>query len=81
MKTAIQGKLDPQVTGITPGEVLATEFLEPLGITPYRLAMATGMPRSRVSDIMKGKRAITEEAGSPPAMTGRTPNTVQLARS
>ena len=61
MKTAIQGKLDPRVTGITPGEVLATEFLEPLGITPYRLAMATGMPRSRVSDIMKGKRAITAE--------------------
>jgi len=31
--------LDP----ITPGEILLTEFLEPLGITQYRLAQATGL--------------------------------------
>lgn len=54
-------KIDPRVTGIKPGEILATEFLEPLGITPYRLAMETGMPRSRVSTILNGKRAITAE--------------------
>ena len=27
---------------ITPGEILLTEFLEPLGISQYRLAQATG---------------------------------------
>ena len=54
-------KLDPKVAGITPGEILATEFLEPLAITPYRLAAETGMPRSRVSAILNGKRAITAE--------------------
>ena len=59
MKTS--NKLDPTVAGITPGEILATEFLEPLAITPYRLAMETGMPRSRVSAILCGKRAITAE--------------------
>lgn len=52
---------DPVIAGITPGEILATEFLEPLAITPYRLAMETGMPRSRVSAILNGKRAITAE--------------------
>ena len=57
----MKGKLDPLVTGITPGEILATEFLEPLGITPYRFAKETGIPRSRVSDIIKGGSSITAE--------------------
>ncbi len=60
MKTA-KTKLDPRIANITPGEILFTEFLEPLAISPYRLARETGMPRSRVSDIIKGKRSITAE--------------------
>lgn len=44
---------------ITPGEILRTEFLEPLGITQYRLAQATGLPQTRISEIVRGKRAIT----------------------
>lgn len=44
---------------ITPGEILLTEFLEPLGITQYRLAQATGLPQTRISEIIRGKRAIT----------------------
>ena len=46
---------------ITPGEILLTEFLEPLGITQYRLAKATGSPQTRISEIVRGKRAITTE--------------------
>lgn len=61
MKTPAKAKLAPRYAEIPPGEILATEFLEPLGITPYRLAQETGMPRSRVSDILKGKRSITAE--------------------
>lgn len=61
MKTSPKGKPDPLVASISPGEVLATEFLEPLGITAYRLAAETGMPRSRVSGILNGKRSITAE--------------------
>ena len=61
MKTPTKAKLDPRYAEITPGEILATEFLEPLAITPYRLAQETGMPRSRVSDILRGKRSITAE--------------------
>ena len=48
---------------ITPGEILLTEFLEPLGITQYRLAQATGMPQTRISEIVRGKRAITTDTG------------------
>jgi len=46
---------------ITPGEILLTEFLEPLGISQYRLAQATALPQTRISEIVRGKRAITTE--------------------
>lgn len=46
---------------ITPGEILLTEFLEPLGITQYRLAQATGLPHTRISEIVRGKRSITTD--------------------
>jgi addiction module HigA family antidote len=46
---------------ITPGEILQTEFLEPLGITAYRLAQATGLPQTRLSEIIRGRRRITTD--------------------
>ena len=45
----------------TPGEILLEEFLQPMGISQYRLAKAIGKPQSAVSDIVNGKRAITAE--------------------
>ena len=45
----------------TPGEILLEEFLEPLGISQYRLAQAIHRPQSAVSDIVHGRRAITVE--------------------
>lgn len=44
---------------IPPGEVLLTEFLEPLDISQNRLAQATGLPQTRISEIVRDKRAIT----------------------
>lgn len=44
---------------ISPGEILVTEFLEPLGISQYRLAQATGLSQTRISEIVRGKRGIT----------------------
>ncbi len=41
----------------TPGEILLEEFLQPLGISQYRLAK----PQSAISDIVHGRRAITPE--------------------
>ncbi len=46
---------------ITPGELLHAEFLEPLGISQYRLAKAIGVPASRISEIIAGQRAITAD--------------------
>ncbi|MFV0375183.1 HigA family addiction module antitoxin [Microbacterium sp.] len=46
---------------ITPGEILQTEFLEPLGITADRLAQATALPQTRLSEIIRVKRRITTD--------------------
>lgn len=46
---------------ITPGEILRTEFLEPMGISQYRIAQATGLSQTRISEIVRGKRAISTE--------------------
>src|SRR5260370_2489092 len=46
---------------VTPGEVLAEEFLKPLGVTQYRLAKAIAVPPRRINEIVHGKRAITTD--------------------
>lgn len=46
---------------IHPGEVLSEEFLLPLKISAYRLAKDTGIPQTRVSEIIKGNRRITAD--------------------
>lgn len=45
----------------TPGEILATEFLEPMGITQYRLAQAIHVPQTRIAAIIKEGRSITAD--------------------
>lgn len=59
---------------ITPGEILLTEFLEPLGITQYRLAQATGLPQARISEIVRGKRAITIDTALRLSLLGFRPD-------
>lgn len=46
---------------IHPGEILLTEFMEPLGITAYRLAKDLHVSLPRVNDIVKQKRGITAD--------------------
>jgi addiction module HigA family antidote len=46
---------------IHPGEVLAEDFLAPLGITQYRLAKGTRVPPRRINEIVHGVRAITAD--------------------
>lgn len=44
-----------------PGEILLTEFLEPMGITQYRIAKAIDVPARRINEIVHGKRSITAD--------------------
>lgn len=44
-----------------PGIILLEEFLEPMEITPYFLSKKIGVPQNRISEILKGLRAITAD--------------------
>jgi antitoxin HigA-1 len=46
---------------IHPGEVLRIEYLEPLGVTQHRVAVAIGVPPRRINEIVHGKRGITAD--------------------
>ncbi|EHR52685.1 addiction module antidote protein, HigA family [Saccharomonospora marina XMU15] len=46
---------------IHPGAVLAEEYLEPLGVTQHRLAVAIGVPPLRINEIVHGKRGISAD--------------------
>ena len=50
-------KMEP----IHPGEVLREEFLDPMGISQYRLAKDTSVPARRINEIVHGKRGITAD--------------------
>jgi addiction module HigA family antidote len=44
-----------------PGEILRDDFLEPMGLSAYRLAKDIGVPLNRICAILEGKRAITAD--------------------
>ena len=50
-------KLDP----VTPGELLLEEFLQPMGISRYRLAREIGVSAQRIGEIVAGKRSVTAD--------------------
>jgi len=45
----------------TIGEVLFSEFLEPMNISQNALAKALGIPQNRISDIINGKRGVSAD--------------------
>jgi len=51
----------PFAFSIHPGEILRTEFMEPLGLTAYRLAKDLHVSVPRVNDLVRGKRGITAD--------------------
>ena len=51
----------PFAFSIHPGKILRTEFMEPLGLTAYRLAKELHISSPRVNDIVLGKRGITAD--------------------
>jgi addiction module HigA family antidote len=50
-------KVDP----IHPGEILREDFLVPLGISAHGLARELRVPVTRVSEILRGRRAISAD--------------------
>ncbi|MGA7991615.1 MAG: HigA family addiction module antitoxin [Thermoanaerobaculia bacterium] len=50
-----------RLSAVHPGEVLRAEFLEPFGLSQYRLAKETRVPPRRINEIVLGKRGITAD--------------------
>lgn len=50
-----------RMSPIHPGEVLAEEYLAPLGITQHKLAVDIGVPPRRINEIVHGKRRISAD--------------------
>ncbi|MDG6006181.1 addiction module antidote protein, HigA family [Candidatus Brocadia sapporoensis] len=50
-----------KMTPVHPGEILLEEFLEPMGISQYKLAKDISVPPRRINEIVQGKRSITAD--------------------
>jgi len=46
---------------VHPGEILLEEFLEPMGISQYRLSKDISVPPRRINEIVHGKRSVTAD--------------------
>jgi antitoxin HigA-1 len=57
----IEGRTVEKHAPIHPGEILAEEFLAPMGISQYRLALDISVPPRRINEIVHGKRSITAD--------------------
>lgn len=59
-------KLGNIVTGemlapVHPGEILLHDFIEPMGLTRYKVAKLTNVPQRRIDEICTGNRAVTAD--------------------
>jgi addiction module HigA family antidote len=61
-RLSLGGKMSvKRLAPVHPGEILLKDFLEPLGLTQYRLAKSLTVPPRRVNEIVHGKRAVTAD--------------------
>ena len=51
----------PDLADITPGEILAEEWIKPHHLSFREVSHRTGIPASRLTEIVKGRRAITAD--------------------
>jgi antitoxin HigA-1 len=60
-RTTIRGVGTPNRVTTHPGEMLAEEFLKPLGMSVNALAMALRVPATRLGAIVKGERSVSAD--------------------
>ena len=51
--------MNKKIKPIHPGEILQEDFLMPMNISAYKLAKETFIDQTRISEIIRGKRAIS----------------------
>jgi addiction module HigA family antidote len=54
-----ENKMEKTLSPIHPGEILLEDFLKPLGLSQYRLAMDIGVTPIRINQIVNGERSVT----------------------
>jgi addiction module HigA family antidote len=54
-------KRKKKLAPVHPGEILQKEFLEPMGLSQNKLALALHVPARRINEIVLGKRSITAD--------------------
>src|SRR5882672_11408289 len=58
---AIARRRKRDIAPVHPGEILKLEFLEPLELSINALSRAIKVPRTRLNDIVRGRRGITAD--------------------
>ena len=53
--------MNAQIPAIHPGEILREEYLVPLGLTPYALAKALHVPRTRIERLAAERSPVTPD--------------------
>lgn len=46
---------------VHPGEVLRLDFLDALGLSPYAVAKAVGVPRTRIERLVRQETPVTAD--------------------
>jgi addiction module HigA family antidote len=50
-----------QMRAVHPGEVLREDYVGPLGLSVNALALALGVPATRIHEIVKERRGVTAD--------------------
>ncbi len=59
--TTKRGRVPKNIAPVHPGEVVREDVLKPLGMSINKLALALGVPATRMQEIVSGRRAITPD--------------------
>jgi len=57
-------KLINRMRAVHPGEVLREDYLQPIGLSVNALAVALGVPATRIHEIVKERRAVTADTAA-----------------
>jgi len=53
--------MEKKMPPIHPGQILLEEFLQPMGISQYRISKDISVPARRINEIVHGKRSVTAD--------------------
>ncbi|QTA92817.1 HigA family addiction module antitoxin [Desulfonema magnum] len=53
--------MEKKMPPVHPGKILSEEFLQPMGISQYRIAKDISVPARRINEIVHCKRSVTAD--------------------